>query len=93
MPSIQLIIENTSLDEDTFDQLCADVYQELVDNTPVDTGFCRDQWTYTVRGDVATFFNPTEYASYLEDGWSSQAPAGMIGPVLQSLPDMVNGYT
>ena len=93
MPSISLTIENTSLTPEEFDSLCADVYKELQDNTPVDTGFCRDQWTYSINGDTAVFYNPTPYASYLEDGWSSQAPNGMIGPVLDSLPDMVQGYT
>ena len=93
MPAISLTIENTSLSPEEFDSLCADVFRELQDNTPVDTGFCRDQWEYWIQGDTATFYNSTEYASYLEDGWSSQAPMGMIGPVLRDLPSMVNGYT
>lgn len=92
MPAISLTIENTSLEEQDFEDLCNDVFNELVALTPVDTGFCADSWEMDFQGDSCTFYNPTEYASYLEDGWSNQAPSGMIGPVLADLPALVRGY-
>jgi hypothetical protein len=72
--------------------LCEDIYQFLVEITPVDTGLCRDSWEQEVYTEYAIFFNPTEYASYLEDGWSQQAPNGMIKPLLDRLPALKSQY-
>jgi len=92
MPAISVKINNTSLDEFSWLSLCDEILQFLIDKTPVDTGLCRDSWSSDVNNDQAVFFNPTEYASYLEDGWSKQAPDGMIKPLLDSLTSMVQGY-
>lgn len=69
-----------------------ELYRYLIDLTPVDTGFCAEQWDYGVTEDEATFLNDAEYASYLEDGWSKQAPNGMIGPALAELPNILEEY-
>ena len=92
MPAISIKINNSSLDDFSWFSLCDEVLQFLQDITPIDTGLCRDSWEAEVDIDRAIFFNPTEYASYLEDGWSDQAPNGMIKPLLDNLQSMVQGY-
>lgn len=92
MPAISLTIENSSLPEPEFEDLSREVFDRLVQLTPVDTGFCADSWEYDFQGDSCTFYNPCDYASYLDDGWSNQAPDGMTRPVLQELPALVRGY-
>lgn len=69
-----------------------DVFQIIVDSTPVDTGTCQAAWVSDISSDEATFFNPTEYASYLDEGWSNQAPNGIIDPALAEIPDLFNNY-
>lgn len=93
MPAISLTINNTSLDEDQFRDVCDEMLDLLMDLTPVDTGVCRDAWMMDFSSDSCTFSNQTEYASYLDEGWSDQAPNGMIGPALQKLPEIIQGYS
>ena len=90
MPAIQLDIQNTRFDEQEWEDICDKVFQFLLDITPVDTGVCRDSWEMNWSPEDCLFYNPTEYASYLDEGWSSQAPAGMIGPALDYLRELVN---
>jgi hypothetical protein len=85
-------IDNETMEPEGWAQLCDDVLQALIDITPVDTGFCQSNWEMDVEDDRATFTNDTEYASYLDEGWSSQAPRGMTGPVLAALPRMAARY-
>lgn len=93
MPGIRLNITNTGrLSPDDWDDLCAEVLSRLEELTPVDTGFCQSNWTESHTDTSATFENDTEYASYLDRGWSSQAPDGMIQPLLDELPDMLEAY-
>ena len=92
MPAISVTIRNTSLEEQDFEVVAAQFFALLQDLTPVDTGFCRDSWEYSFAPDEATFYNPTEYSSYLDAGWSNQAPRGMIGPALAQLPALIRGY-
>ena len=92
MPGISVEINNTSLDDSQWESVCEEVLKFLEEITPVDTGVCRDAWEMDISGDTATFTNDTEYASYLDEGWSSQAPQGMIQPMLQALKSIVNGY-
>lgn len=93
MPAIQVTIENTRLDPDLWFQLCDDFLELLRDETPIDTGFCRDQWEITDQSETeCTFYNGAEYASYLDEGWSNQAPDGMTRPALRQLPSLVAGY-
>jgi hypothetical protein len=92
MPGISVQINNSSLDANSFELLCEEVLAFLEEITPVDTGLCRDSWEMDFAEDECTFTNDTEYASYLDEGWSKQAPQGMIQPMLQELPSMVSGY-
>ena len=92
MPGISLENTNTSLDGAQWELLCEDVLSFLEEITPVDTGLCRDSWEMQISDTDAVFTNDTEYASYLDEGWSKQAPQGMIQPLLRILPKMVQGY-
>lgn len=92
MPAISLEIENTSLDPDSWDQVCDECFQFLYDITPVDEGTCRDSLDMSKDDTSVTFTYDVEYASYLDEGWSKQAPNGMFGPLLQELPSIIAGY-
>lgn len=39
-------------------------------------------------GEKALFYNPVEYIDDLEDGYSRQAPAGMVTPTLANVEDI-----
>lgn len=93
MAGIDVTITNTSLDAADWESVKDEFFQLLVDLTPVDTGLCRDSWYREDLGpNKFICVNPTPYASYLDEGWSKQAPNGMIGPALAELPHMVAGY-
>lgn len=92
MPGITLNVNNSRLDEFTFQSVCEELLDLLMDLTPVDTGFCRDSWTMDFSPTVCTFINDAEYASYLDEGWSKQAPRGMTRPALEKLPSIIAGY-
>lgn len=52
---------------------------ELVEATPVDTGFARDHWELTAQGDNEILIeNEAEYVKYLNQGSSKQAPSHFI---------------
>lgn len=94
MGTITVNINNTAgLSQEDWDSLCDDFLALLEELTPVDTGFCQESWEMTVDTNSATYHNSAEYSSYLDDGWSSQAPAGMTGPALAELPSLVEQYT
>jgi hypothetical protein len=93
MPGISLTVMNTSnLEPEDWDDLCGRILDRLEELTPVDTGFCQSNWEETHDDESATFTNDTDYASYLDDGWSQQAPNGMTEPLLDELPSMVDDY-
>jgi hypothetical protein len=75
-------------DIETFRRICDASLKVLEDLTPVDTGFCRSQWSYEIdsEGDFATFYCTCPYSSYLnrDPGWSKQAPHGMTGPFFKT---------
>ena len=50
--------------------------------TPVDTGRLRDSWEIRMNDDGFTITNAEDYATSIDDGSSSQAPAGIVDPVL-----------
>lgn len=93
MGTITLNISNTSkLSPDNWDSLCEDFLNLLQDLTPVDTGYCQESWEFSNNSQSATFHNSAEYASFLDEGWSKQAPTGMTGPALDELPSLVAQY-
>ncbi len=88
MGSMVIMIQNESqMDSDEFESLCDDILSDLIDATPVDSGYCQSQWQIAkVDGEECEIDNDCDYVSYLEDGWSSQAPNGIAGPVLDDYP-------
>jgi len=78
--SISVELSNDSgRPQDEFESLVYEIFDLIVQRTPVDTGECQDAWEIdAIDPDNFVIFNPTEYASYLEDGWSKQAPDGMV---------------
>lgn len=93
MADLSITIERpVDIPPEVFISAMEDVFQLIVDGTPVDTGECQSAWTYEIDEESATFYNPTEYASFLDEGHSSQAPDGIIDPVLAEIPDLFNNY-
>ena len=79
MASISVTISNNmGLDPEEFQSLCERIFNDIVDHTPVDTGYCQSQWDISISGDSCEISNSCDYVSYLEDGHSKQAPHGMV---------------
>lgn len=85
MPSIEVTISNDlGLEPDEFQSLCDDIYNEIIDNTPVDTGYAQSRWEINfINDNTCEISNDCDYISYLEDGHSKQAPNGMVDIALQ----------
>lgn len=62
-------------------QMRDDLHDDLVDNTPIDTGLARKGWKKTKYGSE----NRVDYIEALEDGHSKQAPRGIIQPSINKL--------
>lgn len=93
MGTITLTIRNTArLSPNDWSSLCDDFQALLEELTPVDTGYCQESWDQNGDDEECTFHNSAEYASFLDDGWSNQAPAGMTGPALDELSSLVDTY-
>jgi hypothetical protein len=58
------------------DKLPKEVYEEFVDNTPVRSGNARKNTKLKKNTIVADY----PYAKRLNEGWSKQAPKGMVKP-------------
>lgn len=82
------------------------LYNNVTTRTPVDTGYARRNWRFTIHkpsnkplprpvgkrydpprpllltkikfGSTITIYNNTPYIEHLENGWSNQAPSGML---------------
>ena len=73
------IHNNLDLDPDDFQSLCEQIFEDIVDHTPVDTGYAQSRWEFTVVSEnEVEIANDCDYISYLEDGHSQQAPHGMV---------------
>lgn len=70
-----------------------EVFNACVGLSPVDTGLFQSSWEmYWHSHDIIEIINPLEYASFLEDGWSSQASSGIIEPAIRQLPQIIRRY-
>ena len=73
------VSNNMGLDPGEFRDLCERIYESIVENTPVDTGYCQSRWDISfLSDDECEISNDCDYVSYLEDGHSKQAPHGMV---------------
>ena len=59
-------------------KVCFDIYENIKDRTPVDTGRARGGWNITEYVSMTRIFNNVEYIVVLEYGHSKQAPHGMV---------------
>jgi len=93
MSGISLTLQNIEqLDSYQWDRFCQARLRELVNLTPVASGACAAAWELQTDDEFGYFENPMHYASYLEHGWSSQAPDGMIQVLMQEYADWVYDY-
>lgn len=93
MGTLTFIVKNRySLSPAIWEDICNDLLNFVQDITPVDTGYCQEHWEMDVSDTDATFYNSAEYASFLDDGWSNQAPAGMSGPAKDEFNNLVAQY-
>lgn len=93
MGTIRLAIRRPDdIPDDVFINAMEDFYDLLVELTPVDTGFAASSWEVQLDADLAVFFNNAEYASFLDEGWSKQAPEGMTEPALAELPNIFDEW-
>ncbi len=92
MPAIRLHIETRRLSEADFEDVCQQVFDYVVAISPVDTGFFQGEWEIDFNYPECDIYNDADYASYLDEGWSKQAPQGIIGPATVYLRKLVQGY-
>lgn len=64
--------------------------KRVKERTPVDTGYAQSRWELSVDDNGFTLENDADYISYLEAGWSNQAPAGMLGITMVEIPDITD---
>ena len=93
MGTIRLAIRRPDdLPIDVWLHSCEDLLDLLIELTPVDTGFCSESWEMQLDEDLVVYHNNAEYASYLDEGHSSQSPNGMTDPALEQLPDIFDEW-
>lgn len=88
-------VANPGLTKSQFKEFVGLYLELLIELTPVDTGFCSQQWHAAINASytVATFTNTADYAEYLDRGWSKQAPSGMTGPADAQIDELVQQVT
>lgn len=96
MPDVRAVLVNANPDEidvEVWTEICFEIYNIVLANSPVDTGNFMAAWQLNqLAPDVFELYNPLEYASFLEDGWSDQAPNGVVGPAIEELPGLLQSY-
>lgn len=58
--------------------------------TPVDTGLAQASWELYIGPTYIELVNPQPYAERLENGWSQQAPLGMLRITVEEAPQMAD---
>ena len=92
MPGISFHVNQDWLPDDVFWPAADDLLALLEELTPVDTGYAQSLWRMSSESGGATYTNDCPYISYLDEGWSDQAPDGMISPALDAFPDILKSY-
>lgn len=93
MPAIIIHVETRRLSEEDFLDVCEQTFDYIQEISPVDTGYFESQWEMDFNFPECDFINNTDYASYLDDGWSKQAPNGITQPAIRFIQSLVNGYS
>lgn len=92
---MKFIIKTNDLDldiEKLVDQdvrkLALDLYNDLVANTPVDSGALRNAWEVDTNAANPSVSNPLPYAhKVMEGGHSQQAPSGTLSTIIDKFTD------
>ena len=96
MPAISATLINSNpseVSEEVFSSAVLDVFDLCIENSPVDTGAFQEAWELNqITNDIYEIVNPLEYASFLEDGWSDQAPDGILEPAIRELSSIIQDY-
>jgi hypothetical protein len=75
--------------ERAVDDLLQDINRDVKVQTPKRTGYASRQWRYSnpyVLGYTGTVIeNRASYIALLDNGYSKQAPRGIVDPVIQKL--------
>ncbi len=72
-----------------------DIFGRVVKRTPVDTGRLRNNWQITpniVLGKTVLISNNMPYAKRIEDGYSQQAPSGMVKVTVNEFDSIVGRF-
>ena len=96
MPDVRATLVNSNpkeISEEVWAEICFELFNIVLANSPVDTGEYLANWQLNrLADDIWELYNPLEYASFLEDGWSGQAPNGVVGPAIDELPEILRDY-
>jgi hypothetical protein len=60
------------------DKVAFDLFEHIIEDTPVDTGKAKGGWSHREIQDGHELANNVEYIKALEYGSSKQAPEGMV---------------
>jgi len=71
--------------QNVINDISEDLLDELVRQTPKDTGFARGSWSTKTGRLRTTIKNTADYSSYLDEGSSSQSRRGMTGPAIDKI--------
>ena len=88
--ALNIKVSRRKLTPDQFNDVCQELFDYIVAISPVDTGFFAESWEMNVNYPSARLSNDTPYASYLDKGWSDQAPEGVTRPALAYLKTLVS---
>lgn len=90
------IAQNNKVFDDTaqmidglMEAVANEAFTRIYNRTPVDTGFAQSRWTMTVSERDFLITNDAPYISYLENGWSQQAPNGMVALTMNEIPQII----
>ena len=83
----------TGIDDERV-RLAEEIFERIVERTPVDTGELRDAWVLE-HGDkgVSEIRNDADHALAVEFGHSSQAPQGMVRITLAEIEAELREFT
>ena len=77
--SIKNVVNQEKID------LSQDLYQPIKRRSPVRSGKFKRSWTRTVSAQGAKINNPQPYSQRLEEGYSRQAPLGVVKPAIEEV--------
>ena len=74
---------------DTWYEVAKKCLDYVIDISPVDTGRFSESWTLSTTDEGFVLHDDCEYSSYLDRGWSKQAPQGLTRPLLEYLKSLL----